>query len=90
MDGVLIDAMPFHYKAMSVETKEIADIDLDKRTFYLLEGMPVAEMAIQIFRLKGYKTANNKTELAEKIAKRKKEVFKQMNVFQDPMMVPEN
>ena len=41
MDGVLVDAMPFHYEAMKTAVKEITYIDLDKRTFYLLEGMPL-------------------------------------------------
>ena len=47
MDGVLVDAMPFHYEAMRTAMKELKNIDLDKRTFYLLEGMPVAEMTFQ-------------------------------------------
>ena len=54
MDGVLVDAMPFHYEAMKSAVKEITSIDLDKRTFYLLEGMPVEELALEIFKLKGY------------------------------------
>ena len=36
-DGVLVDAMPFHYEAMKTAVKEITNIDLDKRMFYLLE-----------------------------------------------------
>lgn len=54
MDGVLVDAMPFHYEAMRTAIKELKNIDLDKRTFYLLEGMPVAETTLEIFKLKGY------------------------------------
>ncbi len=38
MDGVLIDTMPFHYVVMKMAIKEVSYIDLDKRTFYLLEG----------------------------------------------------
>ena len=82
MDGVLIDSMPFHYKAMSIALQEITNIDLDKRTFYLLEGMPVAEMALEILRLNGYRI--NKRDLqciGEKIAQRKKEIFRKMNVI---------
>ena len=30
MDGVLVDAMPFHYQAMKSAVKEITSIDLDK------------------------------------------------------------
>lgn len=82
MDGVLVNSMPFHYKAMSIALKEITNIDLDKRTFYLLEGMPVAEMALEILRLNGYRI--NKCDLqciGEKIAQRKKMIFKKMNVI---------
>lgn len=82
MDGVLVNSMPFHYKAMSIALKEITNIDLDKRTFYLLEGMPVAEMALEIFRLNDYRI--NKCDLqciGEKIAQRKKAIFKKMNAI---------
>lgn len=82
MDGVLVNSMPFHYKAMSIALKTITNIDLDQRTFYLLEGMPVAEMALEILRLKGYRI--NKCDLqciGEKIAQRKKMIFKKMNVI---------
>lgn len=82
MDGVLVNSMPFHYKAMSIALKEITNIDLDKRTFYLLEGMPVAEMALEILRLNSYRI--NKCDLqriGEKIAQRKKMIFKKMNII---------
>ena len=46
--------MPYHYQAMKTAIKEVANIDLDKRTFYLLEGMPIAEMALEILKIKGY------------------------------------
>lgn len=85
MDGILVDSMPIHYRAMSIALKTITNIELDKRTFYLLEGMPVAEMALEIFRRKSY--GNNKDNLqyiGEKIAQRKKEIFKQMNIIPKP------
>jgi beta-phosphoglucomutase len=85
MDGILVDSMPIHYRAMSIALKTITNIELDKRTFYLLEGMPVAEMASEIFRRKSY--GNNKDNLqyiGEKIAQRKKEIFKQMNIIPKP------
>jgi HAD superfamily hydrolase (TIGR01509 family) len=90
MDGVLVDAMPFHYEAMRTAMKELKNIDLDKRTFYLLEGMPVAEMALEIFKLKGYLVVDSKSiskkdiEISEKVAERKKEVFREMNVIPKP------
>jgi beta-phosphoglucomutase-like phosphatase (HAD superfamily) len=54
MNGVLLDTMPFHYEAMKTAVDEIANIELDKKTFYLLEGMPIKEMSLEIFKLKGY------------------------------------
>ncbi len=90
MDGVLVDAMPFHYEAMKTAVKEITNIDLDKRTFYLLEGMPVEEMALEIFRLKGYhvddgsKKNNTANQKSEEVAKRKKEIFTEMNIIPKP------
>jgi beta-phosphoglucomutase len=94
MDGVLVDAMPFHYEAMKTAVKEITNIDLDKRTFYLLEGMPVEEMALEIFKLKGYhvdggsKKNNSREEsiiqISEEVAKRKKEIFREMNIIPKP------
>ena len=93
MDGVLVDAMPFHFKAMKTATKELTNIDLDKRTFYLLEGMPVAEMTLEIFKLKGYLVADSKKnnrpkeeyiQKSEEVAKRKKEIFREMNIIPKP------
>src|ERR687886_639253 len=93
MDGVLVDAMPFHYEAMKTAIKELANIDLDKRTFYLLEGMPVAEMALEIFKIRGYLVADSKKNNAskeeyiqksEEVAKRKKEIFREMNIIPKP------
>jgi beta-phosphoglucomutase len=88
MDGVLVDAMPFHYEAMRKAIEELTSIDLDKRTFYLLEGMPVAEMTLEIFKLKGYNADGSrnifKSNIAEKVAQRKKELFRKMNVMPKP------
>jgi beta-phosphoglucomutase len=88
MDGVLVDAMPFHYEAMRKAIEELTSIDLDKRTFYLFEGMPVAEMTLEIFKLKGYNADGSRTifksNIAEKVAQRKKELFRKMNVMPKP------
>ena len=90
MDGVLVDAMPFHYEAMKSAVKEVTSIDLDKRTFYLLEGMPVEELALEIFKLKGYlvndssKKDNISNQKSEEVAKRKKEIFREMNTIPKP------
>ncbi len=61
MDGVLVESMSYHYQAMNTAIKEVANIDLDKRTFYLLAGMPIAEMALEILNIKGYVDVNNIT-----------------------------
>lgn len=59
MDGVLVESMPLQYQAMKIAVKEIANIDMDKRRFYLLEGMPIAEMALEILQIKGYADAES-------------------------------
>lgn len=88
MDGVLVDSMPLHYQAMKIAIKEIASIDLDKREFYLLEGMPIAELALEILKTKGYLDAKNITkkdiQISENVAKRKKEVFREINLMPKP------
>lgn len=81
MDGVLVDTMPVHYEAMKSAVNEIANIELDKKTFYLLEGMPIKETALEIFKLKGYDIKLERSKLdimAEKIATKKKGIFMQM------------
>jgi beta-phosphoglucomutase len=79
MDGILVDTMPFHYVAMKNAVKEITDIKLDRRTFYLLEGMPINEMAKKILELKGYNTKQRGNtrinSVAQKIGARKKQIF---------------
>jgi HAD superfamily hydrolase (TIGR01509 family) len=88
MDGVLVESMPYHYQAMKTAIKELVNIDLDKRTFYLFEGMPVAEMALEILKIKGCVSVKNITnkdiQASEKIAKRKKGLFKQLRVISKP------
>ena len=86
MDWVLVDTMPFHYEVMRIATNELTDIDLDKRTFYLLEGMPVAQMALEIFKLKGYFTngVTRAQQLARLIANRKKELVLETKIIPKP------
>ena len=88
MDGVLVESMSYHYQAMKTAIKEVANINLDKRTFYLFEGMPIAEMALEILKIKGYVDVKNITnkdiQASENIAKRKKELFKQLCVIPKP------
>jgi beta-phosphoglucomutase len=75
MDGVLVDTMPFHAEAMRIAINEETGYDIDKRIVYLLEGMPGPGLVKEIF-----KKMNKDIDdiLAEKISKRKKELFKQI------------
>jgi len=38
MDGVLVDAMPYHCKALQMAIKQQTNIEIDDRTIFLLEG----------------------------------------------------
>jgi beta-phosphoglucomutase len=77
MDGVLVDAMPFHAEAMRIAINEETGYDIDKRIVYVLEGMPGPGLVKEIFkREKMHKDIDD--ILAEKINKRKKELFKQI------------
>jgi beta-phosphoglucomutase len=86
MDGVLVDAMPFHFKAIKAAAKQEANVDIDQRDVYLLEGMPGEDMVKKLLRLKGY-TGNKEVaadddkldSIAHKIHERKKNIFEQIN-----------
>jgi len=77
MDGVLIDAMPFHAEAMKIAIKEETDYEIDKKIVYQLEGMPSNQLIEEIF-----KTNNINKELdhklIEKISERKKQIFQEI------------
>ena len=77
MDGVLVDAMPFHAEAMRIAINEETGYDIDKRIVYLLEGMPGPGLIKEILKRE---KMNKDIDgfLAEKINKRKKELFKQI------------
>lgn len=77
MDGVLIDAMPFHAEAMRIAVKEETGYEIDKRIVYLLEGMPGPGLVKEIFKSEKM-NKDIDDNLAEKINKRKKELFKQI------------
>jgi beta-phosphoglucomutase-like phosphatase (HAD superfamily) len=92
LDGVLVDTMPTHYRAMRIALKELTGIDLNKRTFYLLEGMPIAQMTLKLFKLRDYSIGNTSTakkrlrqqQLAEQVANRKKELVLQTKIIPKP------
>jgi beta-phosphoglucomutase len=80
MDGVLVDAMPYHCKALQIAIKQETDIDIDDRTIFLLEGMPADEMIKEIFRRKGYGNNPYYFSIVDKIHNLKKEILKQILV----------
>lgn len=77
MDGVLIDSMPFHAEAMRIAIKEETNHDIDKKIIYLLEGMPGTELVKELFNREKI-DKNIDDSLAERISKRKKEIFKEI------------
>jgi beta-phosphoglucomutase len=81
MDGVLIDAMPFHAEAMRIAINEEIGYDIDKKVVYLLEGMPGPDLVKEIFKRENINKDIDDT-LAEKISKRKKELFKEIQKSQ--------
>ena len=72
MDGVLIDAMPFHAEAMRIAINEETGHNIDKKIVYLLEGMPGPELIKEIFKRENISNKDGDALLAEKISKRKK------------------
>jgi beta-phosphoglucomutase len=88
MDGVLVDAMPFHCKAIQTAAKQEVNIGIEQRDVYLLEGMPGEDMVRELLRQKRY-TGNiqeqsgddsgNLDSLAQRIHERKKKIFQQIN-----------
>src|ERR687897_2552645 len=89
MDGVLVDAMPFHCKAIQTAAKQEVNIDVKQRDVYLLEGMPGEDMVNELLRHKRYtgniqeiSTDDNSDKLdsvAHRIHERKKKIFEQIN-----------
>ena len=75
MDGVLIDAMPFHAEAFQIAFREIVKLEIDKRIVFLLEGMPGPDLIKEIFKRNLLKTPDE--NLVESISNRKKELFKE-------------
>jgi beta-phosphoglucomutase-like phosphatase (HAD superfamily) len=81
MDGVLVDAMPFHAEAMSRAIKEITNHEIDKKNIFLLEGMPSLELVKEIFKRENINKkidVDDNYDLAKQIGSRKEQVFKQI------------
>ncbi|MDQ4015206.1 MAG: HAD family phosphatase [Thermoproteota archaeon] len=90
MDGVLVDAMPFHCKAIQTAAKQEVNIDVKQRDVYLLEGMPGEEMVKELLRQKRYTgnieeisdgddNSDKLDSVAHRIHERKKKIFEQIN-----------
>ena len=88
MDGVLVDAMPFHCRAIQTAAKQEVNIDIDQRDIYLLEGMPGEDMVSELLRQKRYTgnieelsdhDSDKLQSIAHKIHERKKKIFQQIN-----------
>ena len=79
MDGVLVDAMPFHAEAMSRAIKEITNHEIDKKNIFLLEGMPSSDLVKEIFKRENItKKIDLDDDLTKQIGSRKEQVFKQI------------
>ena len=88
MDGVLVDAMPFHCKAIQIAAKNEVNVDVAERDVYLLEGMPGEDMVKELLRQKRYgghlenlsdRESSDIDSIAKRIHKRKKEIFQKIN-----------
>jgi beta-phosphoglucomutase len=77
MDGVLIDAMLFHAEAMRLAIKEETKHDINNKVVYLLEGLPGSKLVKEIFKREKI-DENLDDSIAERIGKKKKEIFKQI------------
>lgn len=76
MDGVLIDAMPFHAEAFQIAFREIVKLDIDKRDVFLLEGMPGPLLIKEVFKRNNLGSPDEK--LVDGISNRKKELFEEI------------
>jgi beta-phosphoglucomutase len=78
MDGVLIDAMPYHAEAFKIAFKEEVNYDIDKKDVFLLEGKPGSELVKEIFKIIDKNKIEIDNNIAKRISKRKEQVFKEI------------
>ena len=78
MDGVLIDAMPFHAESFQTAFKETVDKDIDKKEIFLLEGMPGHQLVKEIFKRNNDDRYINDENIINTICKRKEQIFKEI------------
>lgn len=72
LDGVLINSMPVHFEAWRRAFLEVANIVVNQRMVYLLEGMRGIDLTKKIFEL----TNNDNYDLAEQVNNRKSDIFR--------------
>jgi beta-phosphoglucomutase len=89
-DGVLVDSMPSHFMAWKIAFKEVCNIEVDKRTIYLLEGMRGIDLVKGVFELKKYHFDNNEDmkKNTERVIQRKDEVFRELLLSSPPKAYP--
>jgi HAD superfamily hydrolase (TIGR01509 family) len=79
LDGVLVDSMPMHYEAWKIAFSEVANIEVDERTIYLLEGIRGIELVRNLFELKRIGPFDESS--LTQITKRKDEYFRKIFSF---------
>lgn len=79
LDGVLVDSMPMHYEAWKIAFSEVANIEVDERTIYLLEGMRGIELLRNLFELKRIGPFDE--SILRQITKRKDGYFRKIFSF---------
>ena len=79
LDGVLVDSMPMHYEAWKIAFSEVANIEVDETTIYLLEGMRGIELVRNIFEIKRIGPFDE--SILTQITKRKDEYFRKIFSF---------
>src|SRR5690242_18088463 len=82
MDGVLIDAMPYHADAFKIAMKEKVNREIDKKNIFLLEGMPSLDLVKELFKIENInpdkKNMQDEESLAKEISSRKSQIFKEI------------
>jgi beta-phosphoglucomutase len=73
LDGVLVNSMPYHVQAWMQAFRQATGIELDRRTFYVLEGMRGTELVEKVFRERGAPVS-----LVEEVIREKDAIFKSM------------
>jgi len=82
MDGVLIDAMPYHAEAFKIAMKEKVNHEIDEKNIFLLEGMPSSDLVKELFKIENInpdkKNIQDEEGLAKEISSRKSQIFKEI------------